>query len=231
MPTDFNEYRNSYRDAVDDAVSFSGAPPELFTRLKARHLVDLAERRLGDPAGLRVLDVGCGVGETDRVLEGAFSELHGVDVAPELLAAAADANPWASYRAYAEGEPIPHPDGAFDVGFAICVLHHVPPADWERFLGEIARVTRPGGVVAIFEHNPLNPLTRLTVARCEFDEDAVLLTRRRTRGLLAGLGLAELEAPYIIPVPGEGRAAGALERGLARVPLGAQYYVAAEPRA
>jgi hypothetical protein len=30
----------------------------------------------------------------------------------------------------------------------------------------LVRVVRPGGVAAIVEHNPLNPLTRLVVARC-----------------------------------------------------------------
>ena len=229
MPPDFNDYGNSYRDAVADAVSFSGAPPELFTRLKARHLVGLATRRIGDPTGLRALDVGCGPGETDRMLEGAFGELHGIDVAPDMVAAAAEANPWASYRGYRTGDSIPHEDGSFDLSFAICVLHHVPPERWGAFIEEMARVTRPEGLVAIFEHNPLNPLTRLTVARCEFDEDAVLLRRGRTVRLVRERGLEVVESPYIIPLPAEGRAGAAVERMLAAAPVGAQYYVAGRP--
>jgi SAM-dependent methyltransferase len=160
------------------------------------------------------------------VLAGKLGALAGVDVASDLVEAAAEANPWADYRGYEEREPIPHADSSFDLSFAICVLHHVPPGRWGAFVAEMARVTRPGGLVAIFEHNPLNPLTRLTVARCEFDEDAVLLTRRRTRRLMAEEALEIVESPYIIPVPGEGGAARTLDRALARTPLGAQYYVA-----
>ena len=43
------------------------------------------------------------------------------------------------------------------------------------FVADMVRVTRPGGLVCVIEHNPLNPLTRLAVNRCPFDADAVLL--------------------------------------------------------
>ena len=36
------------------------------------------------------------------------------------------------------------------------------------------------------KHNPLNPLTRLVVSRCEFDRDAVLLTAKAAKRLLRG---------------------------------------------
>ena len=65
-------------------------------------------------------------------------------------------------------------------------------------------MTRPGGLVAIFEHNPLNPLTRKAVRDCPFDEDAVLLSRGEARRRLAEAGLAEVEAPFIIFFPREG---------------------------
>ena len=53
------------------------------------------------------------------------------------------------------------------------------------------RVVRPGGLVCVIEHNPLNPLTRsLAVSRCEFDSDAVLLGASTTRKLMAAGGFA-----------------------------------------
>ena len=61
---------------------------------------------------------------------------------------------------------MPVPDASVDVVFAICVVHHVPPAHWGAFAAEMARVLRPGGVAAIFEHNPLNPVTRRVVSNC-----------------------------------------------------------------
>jgi SAM-dependent methyltransferase len=228
---DFNEYSDSYRATVEDSFAIPGVEHDFFNRAKARHLLALADAHLGDPAELSVLDVGCGVGETDRMLEGRFGKVAGVDVAGQLLERAAAVNPGATYRAYAEGDPIPFDDETFDLTFAICVLHHVPTGDWERFVGDMARVTRPGGLVAIFEHNPWNPLTRRTVHNCEFDEDAVLLSRPKTRRLLAGQGLTPVESAYTTFFTRDSRGFQRAERLLRGVPAGAQYYAAARKSA
>ena len=107
------------------------------------------------------------------------------------------------------------------------MTHHVPPPDRARFSSELARVVRPGGIVVVFEHNPFNPLTRLAVARCDFDEDAVLLSPRRTVELLEGAGLRSVEQRYVILFPSDRRRLRALERAARRLPLAAQFYVAA----
>jgi SAM-dependent methyltransferase len=224
---DLSDYRDSYRQEVEDSISFSGQSLEFFSRAKARHLLELIEGQGTDPARLDALDVGCGVGETDRFLEGKFRTLVGVDISAGLLEAAREQNPGVEYRGYEPGEPLPAESGSFDVSFAICVLHHVPPDDWKGFVAEMARVTRPGGIVAIFEHNPFNPLTRLSVHRCEFDEGVVLLSRRRTRRLLSDAGLDPIVAPYITFFARPGAIRERAERALGRVPAGAQYYVAA----
>ncbi len=225
--TDFNEYASSYREDLERSIAFSGATADLFISLKADLLVDLVARQLGDPARLSVLDVGCGVGETHRFLEGRLGALHGVDIASESVDKARERHPWAGYRTCKPGEPLPYEDGEFDLAFAICVVHHVPPEERAAFFSEMQRTVRPGGVVAIFEHNPFNPLTRKAVNSCAFDEDAVLVTRRRTRGLLRDAGLERVEAPYIVFFPREGERLRAIERRLGWLPLGAQYYVAA----
>jgi len=226
VPSDFDAYADSYRQAVQGSIDFCGQDLDQFTKRKADHLLDLAARRVGVPERLRALDVGCGVGETDRFLYGRLGELHGVDTSEAAVERAAQRNPSVRYRAY-EGRRLPYDDGQFDLAFAICVAHHVPPVERDGFASELARVVRAGGLVALFEHNPLNPLTRLAVSRCEFDEDAVLLTRRGAGRLLARAGLRPAEERYIIFLPFQRRRTPAFERALARVPLGAQYYVAA----
>jgi SAM-dependent methyltransferase len=226
-PTDFDAYRDSYLDAVQAALPLPGTEAAYFSKLKADHLVELARRCLGPPEDLSVLDVGCGVGATDAHLDGRFGVLAGVDVAAELVESAAEANPGVSYRSYSKGAPLPHDAESFDLSFAICVLHHVPPPEWRSFIGEMARVTRPGGLVCVMEHNPWNPLTRKVVRDCEFDRDAVLLSRRELIHLMAEQGLSKVSAPYIAFFPRELPMRRSTERLLAPVPLGAQYYVAA----
>jgi SAM-dependent methyltransferase len=222
----FDHYTDSYRDAVEESIAFAGGDAARYVGAKARMLVELASRRIGAPGRLRVLDVGCGPGETDVFLEGRFGSLSGVDLSAGMVERAASRNPWASYSSYGPGEPLPYEEASFDLSFAICVLHHVPPAEREAFVEEMRRVTRPGGLVAIFEHNPLNPLTRKAVRDCPFDEDAILLTRGEARRRLAEAGLAEVEAPYIVFFPREGDLRSRVERRLGWLPLGAQYYVA-----
>jgi SAM-dependent methyltransferase len=222
----FDQYVDSYRDAVEESIGFAGGDAARYVGAKARLLVELARRRIGAPDGLHALDVGCGPGETDAFLEGSFGSLSGVDLSSGMTERAARRNPWASYSSYGRAEPLPYEDASFDLSFAICVLHHVPPAERPAFVEEMRRVTRPGGLVAIFEHNPLNPLTRKAVRDCPFDEDAVLLSRGEARRRLADAGLAEVEAPFIIFFPREGDLRSRLERRLGWLPLGAQYYVA-----
>jgi SAM-dependent methyltransferase len=221
-PSEFDRFSDSYREAVEESISFSGADLDLFTRIKAEALLELSHR-VGRPDRLAFLDVGCGVGETDRFLGGRVERLAGVDVAPGMLKRARAVNPWAEYRDYASGEPIPFADESFDVCFAICVLHHVPRDQRLALVGEMRRVCRRGGLVALFEHNPHNPLTRRAVSGCEFDRDAELLTRPTALQLLSAAGLQRPEGQYIVFFPRESRLLRRIERRLGWLPLGAQY--------
>ena len=225
MSVDFDAYQSSYREEVERSISFSGQDVDFFAEVKAHALLGLARRRIGDPAGLRALDVGCGVGVTDRHLAGRFGELHGVDITPGVIEQARRSNPGVAYEVY-DGRRLPYDDGALDLAFTICVLHHIPVAGRAAFAAEVARVVRPGGLFAIFEHNPLNPLTRRAVDHCEFDADAVLLPRRESVALLRGAGLEVVERPFITFFPFGGARLRRFERLLGRLPLGAQYFVA-----
>jgi len=223
---DFDVWKDTYRDEVQKVVAFSGQDVDFFVELKARALIDLARRRVGDPASLTAVDVGCGIGATDRHLVGSFGKVIGIDIVEGVLERAEVEVPEAEFRHY-DGHVLPVPDASVDVAFAICVVHHVVPNRWGAFVGEMARVLRPGGIAAIFEHNPLNPLTRRVVSNCVFDEDATLLRRHTAEELLRDAGLQAPEHRYIVFLPFRGAKLAPIESALRRVPLGAQYFVAA----
>jgi SAM-dependent methyltransferase len=226
MSEAFDKYGRDYGALVNESIRFSGLKVDFFTRAKARHLIQACSRFAGDSRKLRALDVGCGAGGIHPYLSGAFGSITGVDVSAEMLAQARQTSPDVDYRQY-DGVTLPFPDEAFEVAYAICVLHHVPEQNWPRFVAEMARVTARPGLVAIFEHNPYNPLTRRAVNRCEFDNDATLLTAGRARGLLGGAGLSSARARHILFAPVEGRPGALLDRWFGWCPLGAQYYAAA----
>jgi SAM-dependent methyltransferase len=140
---------------------------------------------------------------------------------------AAKANPKVRYQRY-DGKRLPFDDGTFDLAFAICVLHHVPPDERPGISSELGRCVRPDGLVAIFEHNPVNPLTRLAVHRCAFDKDVELVRRRRAERLVRAAGLEVIESRYILFFPWRSKMLTTVEERLERVPLGAQYYVLAQ---
>ncbi len=226
MSTQFDGYKDNYRDAVQDSIAFIGQEMEFFTELKVSHLLRLAETRLGRLSGLQVLDVGCGAGFTDRLLEPKIGTLHGVDVSQGLLERAAENNPTVHYQHY-DGTTLPFADGSLDLAFAICVFHHVPEVDQQALICEMTRVVRPGGIVAIYEHNPFNPLTQLAVSRCEFDRGVVLLRRSGVTKLLSRAGLVPVTRDYIVFFPVRSPLLSRLERALRWLPLGAQHCVAA----
>jgi SAM-dependent methyltransferase len=219
----FDSYRSNYREVVQSSINFSGLPHSFFMRAKADLLRELIARRLGQekPA---MLDVGCGVGRFHPLLRCMVGRLSGIDVSPASIAQARADNRDVDYRAF-DGRGFPFDDGSFDLVTAICVLHHVAPAEWPHFMNEMRRVVRPGGLICVVEHNPFNPLTRLAIARCEFDRDAVLLSAGKARKLMAAGGLREIGTRYFLLLPWEAKPARRVEGALSNVPLGAQYAV------
>ena len=218
----FDAYDASYAAVVQDSVAFSGIGYDFFLRSKAHLLADIMAEYLPDCPAPRVLDVGCGVGALHPLLKPLCGELDGADISAACIDQARVANPGVSYSAY-EGLSLPYADDRFDMAIAICVMHHVPPADWTAFATELKRVVRPGGLVCIIEHNPFNPATRLSVMRCPFDEDAVLLTQTRTRKVLTQAGLEWRGGRYFVFAPSTAGWARAMERRLGWLPAGAQY--------
>jgi SAM-dependent methyltransferase len=220
--TPFDQYNRTYNDVVQRSIRFSGQNHSYFLLEKVRHLLDLAGRHVSNPNKADILDVGCGVGLFDSFLEGHFGTLTGIDISAKSVEEAKRRNPWATYLSY-DGETLPFADGSYDITLAVCVAHHVPPAQWSRFFSELHRVTRPGGIGVVFEHNPWNPLTRVAVASCEFDKDAVLLRSSTTRNLLASAGFLPLDSRFILFAPLRAKIWHRIESFMTDVPLGAQY--------
>jgi 2-polyprenyl-3-methyl-5-hydroxy-6-metoxy-1,4-benzoquinol methylase len=217
----FDDYRGNYRDVVQSSIDFSGLPHSFFMRAKADLLCELIARRLG-PAKPAMLDVGCGVGSFHPLLRGMLGRLSGIDVSSACIERARIDNRDVDYRAF-DGNTFPLDDGGFDLVTAICVLHHIAPAERRHFINEMRRMARPGGLICVIEHNPLNPLTRLAVARCEFDRDAVLLSAGKARKLMMASGLREIGAQHFLLLPWETKSSRRVEGVFSNIPLGAQY--------
>jgi SAM-dependent methyltransferase len=139
-----------------------------------------------------------------------------------MLAKAERNVPKGTYAHY-DGTNLPFEDEAFDVAVAICVFHHVPVSMRRDLVMDMVRVVRPGGVIAVFEHNPFNPLTRHAVNTCELDEDAVLLPSRESVDLLHAATQVQPDCRYYLFSPLGGALGCSVDRHFRNVPLGGQY--------
>jgi SAM-dependent methyltransferase len=109
----------------------------------AAHLVELAEVR----DGMRAVDVGCGPGAVTAELVTSLGAgmVAAADPSEPFVAAARERYPGVDIR-QASAEELPFADAEFDVALAQLVVHFM--ADPVAGLGEMARVTKPGGTVA-----------------------------------------------------------------------------------
>ena len=101
-------------------------------------------RPAGDRRPVRVADVGAGTGKLTATLTGLGVEVTAVEPDPQMLAELGRAMP-AVRSVPGSAEAIPLPDASLDAVLAGQAMHWF---DMDRALPEIARVLRPGGVLA-----------------------------------------------------------------------------------
>lgn len=221
---DFNYALDNYSKKVQQAFPVMSIKHEPFLTEKANQLIDLAQRHLGETKKLRLLDVGCGTGLMEGILNNKFNSIVGVDISADAIEKAKQSGLNAQFISY-DGGKLPFNDDEFDVVFACCVFHHIPNNQRLSVAKEMFRVAAPGGLVILFEHNPWNPITRLIVSRCEFDRDVELLHHRESVTLLRDVGLSEITSTQILYFPWRGSFWKLIERFISWIPLGAQYVV------
>lgn len=125
----------------DVAADAYGAFMGRYSRPLAATFADL----LDVAPGRRALDVGCGPGALAAELVDRGAQVCAVDPSAPFVEAVRAALP-AVQVAQAPAEELPHPDGSFDVVAAQLVVHFM--TDPVAGLAEMARVARPGAVVA-----------------------------------------------------------------------------------
>lgn len=122
-----------------------------YDRLMGRYLPTLAPAfadAAGVDAGQEVLDVGCGPGGLTRELAGRVGADHvsGIDPSEPFVVACRERVPGATVLV-GTAESLPFDDDAFDAALSSLVVGFM--SDPSAGVREMARVTRPGGGVAL----------------------------------------------------------------------------------
>lgn len=225
---EFDRFAGDYEELLKDPIRdrFTAGNSEFFHIRKRDLIREYFRRRRLDTRKLAYLDVGCGKGEMATLLRGDFALVAGCDPSAEMLEHGQLRESGIETRVQTDLNRIPFDDAQFDFITAVCVYHHVPPPGRAGLTREVRRLLKPGGVFAIIEHNPYNPITRLIVSRTPVDRDAILLRPGETRSLMRDAGLNIREQRYFLYFPeAVYQRIAALEAAMRKVPLGGQYAV------
>ena len=186
------------------------------------------------------LEVGCGTGLIMQRVERFARSVQGVDLSPGMLSHAKDRGLSVQQ---ASATDLPFADHSFDVVYSFKVLAHVPQID--QALSEMARVTRPGGVILAEFYNPysirgllrnLGPAKKIGATKNEADVFTRFDSPKKAKALTpAGCSFDGARgvrivspAAQIVDMKGVGRVFYAVETWLADTPLRAfaGFYIA-----
>jgi SAM-dependent methyltransferase len=104
--------------------------------------------------GQRLLDIGCGTGQTVAAALERGVAACGIDLAPAMVALARRRCPTGTFRV-GDAEALDEEDGVFDSASCLFGVNHFP--DQERAIAEAFRILRPGGLFAFTMWHPPGP--------------------------------------------------------------------------
>jgi SAM-dependent methyltransferase len=151
--------------------------------LKQRKLRELTNS-LGSTEGLRCLDLGSDNGVISLLLRSRGGSWASADLTDEAVNSIRGLVGSDVHRT--DGRQLPFPDASFERVVVVDMLEHVP--DETVFVAELARLTRPGGLLIVnTPHLKRTPLRRLRHAIGQTDEKHGHLRPGYTTGRLSEL--------------------------------------------
>ena len=227
---EFDKFADEYDAMHSASIAVYGEGTEYFAEYKIEDIAREYEHHGGMASATpRILDFGSGNGGSVPHVQKYFpnARLTCLDVSRRSLEIAQRRFPSLAQYVHFDGTHIPFPAEHFEIAYTACVFHHIDHAEHVALLRELHRVLRPGGTLFVFEHNPYNPLTVWIVKSCPFDEHARLIRGGVMMQRLTAAGFPNTSIRYRVFFPHAFRLLRPLERALAWLPLGGQYYALA----
>ena len=220
---EFDRTAREYERLFERWLRITGASREHFARSRLNWLARLLRER--EIAPRRVMDFGCGTGMSLGLLAEILEaeQVIGLDTSEESLAVARESAGSRSVELATPAKYLPQQD--LDLVFCNGVFHHIPVAERVTVVNYIHRCLRPGGIFALWENNPWNPIHAFAMKHSEIDKNAIPLPPPESRRLIASERFQVIRTDYLFFLPGPFRWIRSLEKWLIKVPLGAQYQV------
>jgi SAM-dependent methyltransferase len=225
MPPDLFDKSREYDALLNQGLRLTGEPKEYFAAERIRDL----RAQLGPGfAPRRILDFGCGIGDTARLLAEAFpgARVVGVDTAGAAIGYARERYGSAQLD-FVELSSF-EPSADFDLCYCSGVFHHISKSERTRAVQWIWDGLVAGGRFALFENNPWNLGTRAVMKLIPFDADAVPIDPNEAGALIRAARWDSVSSPrFLFYFPRWLAPLRVLEPRLVHIPLGGQYYLIA----
>lgn len=227
MIAEFDIIADDYYKQHKENLAITGEEPEYFSEYKVADLYEYISEK--NVASEDIFDFGCGIGNSVEYLRQYFpqSNLFCGDVSMRSIEIAKSRFP--GEETYIQiGDSIPLPSESFDIVFTACVFHHILHEEHEKWLSELNRITRPGGILAVYEHNPFNPLTVRAVNNCPIDVNARLIRSGVMKQRVLNSSWIDAKIEYKLFFPSVLRFFRPFEKYLSKFFLGAQWRLIAK---
>jgi len=221
---EFDKSARDYEALFKPWLRIAGASREYFARSRLNWLSYLLREQ--EIAPKRVMDFGCGTGMSLSLLADILDaeQVIGLDTSEESLVVARESVGSRSVQLVTPAKYLPQQD--LDLVFCNGVFHHIPVAERPAAVDYIYRCLRPGGMFALWENNPWNPIHAFAMKHSEIDENAIPLPPPESRRL-GSERFRVIRTDYLFFFPGYFSWLHLVEKWLIKVPLGAQYQILA----
>ncbi len=127
-----------------------------------------------------VLDFGCGCGRMLLWMKelGARCALHGTDIDAEAIAWCREHIPYARFEVNRADPPLPYADASFGLVYNHSVFTHIDEVRQDQWLGELQRVTRPGGFLVLSVHGEVALPDGAWEIRDQLERDGIAFLER-----------------------------------------------------
>lgn len=221
---EFDQSARDYETLFEPWLRIAGSSREYFARSRLEWLSYLLSEQGIAPR--QVMDFGCGTGMSLPLLADILhaKQVIGLDISEESLAVACESVGSRPVELVTPSKYVPQQN--LDLVFCNGVFHHIPLAERSAAVDYVYRCLRPGGLFAMWENNPWNPMQSFAMKHSEIDKNAIPLPPPKSRRLVASQ-FSVVRTDYLFFSPGYFGWLHPLEKWLIKVPLGAQYQVLA----
>lgn len=226
MSKAFDPYSKNYNNHVNDALRITGYDTNTLIKAKLLKLQELFPDLV--QFHFNLLDFGCGIGNLYESVKQFFPYVAytGVDKSEESVNQARSRFSKSSIFHTLHSEN--WKDIQYDLIFSAGVFHHIPHDEHKNLLKNLSALLKPGGKVAIWEHNPLNPFTKKIVNDCIFDQEAVLIHPHWMKKDMRETPLSNIQVTYTTFFPKALAYLNVLDPYLGWFPLGGQFVITGE---